>query len=55
MVELGIISGPELSHVSQVLNAAALTYVAATLQAALTLGYYILQFALAISQEAMIN
>lgn len=47
LVELGIVSGPELSYVSQVLNAAALTYVAATLQAALTLGYYILQFVMA--------
>jgi uncharacterized protein len=44
LVNLGIISGPELPYVSKVLNAAALTYVAATLQAALTLGYYLLRF-----------
>lgn len=44
LVNLGIISGPELPYVSKVLNAAALTYVAATLQAVLTLAYYIFRF-----------
>ncbi len=44
LVNLGIISGPELPNVSRVLNAAALTYVAATLQAVLTLAYYIFRF-----------
>jgi Zn-dependent membrane protease YugP len=44
LVNLGIISGPELPYVSKVLNAAALTYVAATLQAVLTLLYYIMRY-----------
>lgn len=44
LINLGIISGPELPYVSKVLNAAALTYVAATLQAVLTLGYYIMRY-----------
>lgn len=44
LVNLGIVSGPELHYVSKVLNAAALTYVAATLQALLTLGYYIFRY-----------
>jgi uncharacterized protein len=44
LINLGIISGPELPYVSKVLNAAALTYVAATLQAMLTLAYYIFRF-----------
>jgi len=44
LVETGIISGPELPYVSKVLNAAALTYVAATLQTLLTLVFYIIRF-----------
>ncbi|MFK7738069.1 MAG: zinc metallopeptidase [Pirellulaceae bacterium] len=44
LVNLGIISGPELPYVSKVLNAAALTYVAATLQAVLTLLYYVWRY-----------
>lgn len=44
LVNLGIISGPELPYVSKVLNAAALTYVAATLQAVLTLAYYLFRY-----------
>ena len=44
LVNLGIISGPELPYVSKVLNAAALTYVAATLQAILTLAYYLFRY-----------
>lgn len=44
LLELGIVSGPDLPYVSRVLNAAALTYVAATLQAVLTLAYYAIQF-----------
>ncbi len=44
LVNVGIVSGPELHYVSRVLNAAALTYVAATLQAVLTLAYYIFRF-----------
>jgi Zn-dependent membrane protease YugP len=47
LVNLGIVSGPELPYVSKVLNAAALTYVAATLQAILILAYYLFRFALA--------
>ena len=44
LVGLGIINNEELVYVSKVLNAAALTYVAATLQAILTLLYYIMRF-----------
>jgi len=44
LVETGIISGPELPYISKVLNAAALTYVAATLQTLMTLIYYIIRF-----------
>lgn len=44
LVNLGIVSGPELPYVSKVLNAAALTYVAATLHSVLTLAYYAIQF-----------
>ncbi|MDX1926812.1 MAG: zinc metallopeptidase [Pirellulaceae bacterium] len=51
LINLGIISGPELPYVSKVLNAAALTYVAATLQAVLTLAYYIFRFMQATSRE----
>jgi uncharacterized protein len=50
LLNLGLISGPELPYVSRVLNAAALTYVAATLQAVLILAYYIFRFLLS-SQE----
>lgn len=51
LVNLGIISGPELPYVSKVLNAAALTYVAATLQAVLTLAYYLFRFLQATQQR----
>jgi len=44
LVQLGIISDQELVYVKKVLNAAALTYVAATLQALLTLLYLIMRF-----------
>jgi Zn-dependent membrane protease YugP len=44
LVDLGIISRDELYYVKKVLNAAALTYVAATLQAIMTLLYLILRF-----------
>ncbi len=43
LVQLGIVSGMELPAVSKVLNAAALTYVAGTLQAVITLLYYVIQ------------
>ncbi len=51
LVNLGIVSGPELHNVSKVLNAAALTYVAATLQAVLTLVYYIFRYLQATSRN----
>jgi uncharacterized protein len=44
LVQLGIVSQDELVYVKKVLNAAALTYVAATLQAILTLLYLIMRF-----------
>lgn len=44
LVNLGIVQGTDLHYVSKVLNAAALTYVAATLQAVLTLAYYIFRY-----------
>lgn len=44
LVQLGIINDEELVYVKKVLNAAALTYVAATLQALLTLLYLIMRF-----------
>jgi Zn-dependent membrane protease YugP len=44
LVEYGIVPQDEMRYVNQVLNAAALTYVAATLQAVLTLLYYIFRF-----------
>lgn len=44
LVQLGIVKDQELVYVSKVLNAAALTYVAATLQALLTLLYLIARF-----------
>jgi Zn-dependent membrane protease YugP len=45
LVELGIVPREEMYYVNRVLNAAALTYVAATLQAILTLLYYLSLFA----------
>lgn len=47
----GIISGTELPYVSKVLNAAALTYVAGTLQSVSTLLYYVLQFTMMSDRE----
>ena len=44
LVSLGIVNDEELGYVSGVLNAAAWTYVAATLQAVLTLLYYVMRF-----------
>ncbi len=41
LVDLGIVRAQEMTYVNKVLNAAALTYVAATLQAILTLLYLI--------------
>jgi uncharacterized protein len=42
LVALGMIADNDSYYVSKVLNAAALTYVAATLQSVMTLLYYIL-------------
>jgi Zn-dependent membrane protease YugP len=42
LVALGVVSPREMHYVRAVLNAAALTYVAATLQAVLTLVYYVM-------------
>ncbi len=44
LVALGVINQEQLVYVRRVLDAAALTYVAATLQAILTLLYYIMRF-----------
>jgi Zn-dependent membrane protease YugP len=44
LVQLGIINQEELGYVKKVLNAAALTYVAATLQAIMTLLYLVMRF-----------
>jgi hypothetical protein len=44
LVELGIVNPHDMTYVNRVLNAAAMTYVAATLQAILTLLYYVLRF-----------
>ncbi|MFG0290383.1 MAG: zinc metallopeptidase [Rhodopirellula sp. JB044] len=41
LVEYGLISAQEEKYVAKVLNAAALTYVAATLQSIMTLAYYL--------------
>jgi uncharacterized protein len=45
LVDLGIVPQQEMVYVNKVLDAAALTYVAATLQAILTLLYFIVRFA----------
>lgn len=45
LVSLGIVDREEMHYVNKVLNAAALTYVAATLQAVLTLLYFVMRFA----------
>ena len=44
LASLGIVSWPEQKYVSKVLNAAAWTYVAGTLQAILTLLYFLVRF-----------
>ena len=45
LVELGLVDRTEMGPVNSVLNAAALTYVAGTLQAVLTLLYYVFRYA----------
>jgi Zn-dependent membrane protease YugP len=44
LVQLGIIDEEQLGYVKSVLGAAAMTYVAATLQAILTLLYYVMRY-----------
>jgi Zn-dependent membrane protease YugP len=44
LVDYGIVGHDEMPYVNNVLNAAAWTYVAATLQAVLTLLYYVMMF-----------
>ena len=44
LVHLGIVAADEMYYVNKVLGAAAMTYVAATLQAVMTLVYYLLRF-----------
>jgi Zn-dependent membrane protease YugP len=44
LVDHSIVPRDEMYHVNKVLNAAALTYVAATLQAILTLLYYVIRY-----------
>ena len=46
LIDLGIVDGDEIYYVRKVLNAAALTYVAATLQSILTLLYYLVRLGL---------
>ena len=43
LVELGIVPQSEMFHINKVLNAAALTYVAATLQSVMTLLYFVMR------------
>jgi Zn-dependent membrane protease YugP len=43
LVELGIVPREDMRYVNKVLNAAALTYVAATLQALATLLYFLIR------------
>jgi len=45
LVEHHIVADQDMVHVNRVLNAAAWTYVAATLQAVITLAYYVLRYA----------
>lgn len=51
LINQGIVAGPDIHNVSKVLNAAALTYVAATLQAVLTLAYYVMRYMQASSRD----
>ena len=43
LVALGIVPAVEMQYVNKVLNASALTYVAATLQAVMTLLYFVMR------------
>jgi uncharacterized protein len=45
LINHGIVSQQEMTYVNRVLNAAAMTYVAATLQSVLTLTYYLMRYA----------
>ena len=51
LVDLGVIDTQERVYVNKMLNAAALTYVAATLQSVLTLLYYIMHYMSASDRE----
>ncbi len=51
LVSEGIIAQQEVGYVSKVLNAAALTYVAATLQSVLQIGYFIFRYTQASRDE----
>jgi len=42
LIALGMVSDNDSHYISKVLNAAALTYVAATLQSVMTLMYYVM-------------
>jgi hypothetical protein len=44
LVDHGIVADQDMIYVNRVLNAAAWTYVAGTLQAVLTLVYYVIRF-----------
>ena len=45
LVEYGIVSPANMTYVNKVLNAAAMTYVAATLQSVMSLLYYVMRYA----------
>ena len=45
LVGMGLVNEQEMPYVRKVLNAAAMTYVAATLQSILTLLYYVMRYA----------
>lgn len=51
LMTLGIVDPSEMRYVNRVLNAAALTYVAATLQAVLQLLYYFLRYSASSNRE----
>lgn len=44
LLDMAIVSPQDMTHVNRVLDAAAMTYVAATLQSVLTLMYYLMRF-----------
>jgi len=44
LLSLGLVTGSEAGHVNKVLNAAAMTYLAALITSILTLVYYVFRF-----------